>query len=364
MQKNVFLCVFGLFCMHTSAFFSNFVHNITPDFISTPMKKIVGLGNALTDILVFVSDEDIKQLALSKGSMNLISYEQYLSIQQRFASARKSMIAGGSAANTINAIASLGGDATFIGKIGNDEVGAFFLADTLKCGTHPQLLSSDLQSGCCSVLITPDGQRTMCTYLGASADVRVSDLHPEMFEGFHIFHIEGYLVQDHLMIEHACRLAKQVGCRVSMDLAAFNVINENKEFITHLVREYVDIVFANEDEALAYTNLAPEEALNVFAEQCDIAIVKIGKRGSLIKRNQETIHVPAITTHCIDSTGAGDYYAGGFLYGLASGLSLHQCGQIATTTAGRICEVVGAKLQPEEWHEIRGLAALITQQNV
>ena len=364
MQKIVFFGIFCHFYMLTSGFFSNFVHNITPTYISTPMKKIVGLGNALTDILVFVSDEDINQLALSKGSMNLISYEQYLSIQQRFASARKSMIAGGSAANTINAIASLGGDATFIGKIGNDEVGAFFLADTLKCGTHPQLLSSDLQSGCCSVLITPDGERTMCTYLGASADVRVSDLHPEMFEGFHIFHIEGYLVQDHLMIEHACRLAKQVGCRVSMDLAAFNVINENKEFITHLVREYVDIVFANEDEALAYTNLAPEEALNVFAEQCDIAIVKIGKRGSLIKRNQETIHVPAITTHCIDSTGAGDYYAGGFLYGLASGLSLHQCGQIATTTAGRICEVVGAKLQPEEWHEIRGLAALITQQNV
>lgn len=325
------------------------------------MQKIIGLGNALTDILLFVKDTDIDQLELSKGSMNLISFEQYQSIQKHFASARKSMIAGGSAANTINAIAALGGDATFIGKLGNDEVGEFFRADTLKYGTHPLFLSSSLQSGCCSVLITPDGERTMCTYLGAAADVKPSDLHIHMFEGFDIFHIEGYLVQDHALIEEACILAKSAGCRVSMDLAAFNVINENKVFITHLVREYVDIVFANEEESMAYTGLAPEEALHVLAEECEIAIVKIGSRGSLIRCGEEVIHIPAITTHCVDSTGAGDYYAAGFLYGLSHDLSLHQCGQIATTTAGRICEVVGAKLSPESWQEIRGLVALISQ---
>lgn len=327
------------------------------------MQKILGLGNALTDILLLVNDEDIRNLALSKGSMNHITFEQCVAIQQQFASTRKSMIAGGSAANTINAIASMGGDATFIGKIGPDEIGEFFRADTLRNGTHPYFLRSELLSGCCLVLITPDGERTFCTYLGASADVRVDDLSLGMFQGFDIFHIEGYMVQDHALIEHACKLAKQAGCRVSMDLAAYNVINENKEFITRLVREYVDIVFANEDESLAYTNLNPQAALDVLASECEIAIVKIGARGSMIRRGDEAILVPAIGTKCVDSTGAGDYYAAGFLYGLATGLDLQRCGQIATTTAGRVCEVVGAKLQPEAWHEIRGLIALIVEQN-
>lgn len=327
------------------------------------MKKILGLGNALTDILLQVTDADIQSLGLSKGSMNHITFEQCVSIQQQFASTRKSMIAGGSAANTINAIAAMGGDATFVGKVGEDEIGEFFRADTLRNGTHPYFLHSELLSGCCLVLITPDGERTFCTYLGASADVRVDDLSLGMFEGFDIFHIEGYMVQDHALIEHAVRLAKQAHCRVSMDLAAFNVINENKEFITRLVREYVDIVFANEDESLAYTNLTPEMALDELASQCEIAIVKIGKRGSMIRSGANKYMVPAISTHCIDSTGAGDYYAAGFLYGLATGRSLQKCGEIATTTAGRICEVVGAKLPSEAWQEIRGLVALIAERD-
>lgn len=328
------------------------------------MQKILGLGNALTDILLFVSDDDVRNLALSKGSMNHITFDQCMQIQQQFSTTRKSMIAGGSASNTINAIASLGGDATFIGKLGNDEIGEFFRADTLKNGTHPYFLRSELPSGCCTALITPDGERTFCTYLGASADVKVADLSLGMFQGFDIFHVEGYLVQDHDMIEQACKLAKEAGCRVSMDLAAFNVINENKEFITRLVREYVDIVFANEDESLAYTNCAPDQALNILAEQCDIAVVKIGKRGSMIRRGDQKVVVPAIGTACVDSTGAGDYYAAGFLFGLAHGLSLQQCGQIATTTAGRICEVVGAKLPAESWNELRGLIALISEQRI
>lgn len=326
------------------------------------MKKILGLGNALTDILLQVNNEDIQHLGLSKGSMNHITFEQCVSIQQQFSSTRKSMIAGGSAANTINAIAAMGGDATFIGKIGPDEIGEFFKADTLRNGTHPYFLRSELLSGCCLVLITPDGERTFCTYLGASADVRPDDLSLGMFQGFDIFHIEGYLVQDHQLIEHACKLAKQAGCKVSMDLAAFNVINENKEFITRLVHDYVDIVFANEDESLAYTNLTPEAALDVFARECEIAVVKIGKRGSFIKVGDQKFLVPAICTNCVDSTGAGDYYAAGFLYGLATGRSYQKCGQIATTTAGRVCEVVGAKLSEEAWTEIRGLIALIAEQ--
>jgi len=323
------------------------------------MKKVLGLGNALTDILLNVNDEDVKSLGISKGSMNHISFEQALAIQQQFSSIRKSMIAGGSASNTVNAIASMGGNAAFIGKLGNDEIGEFFRQDTLRNGVKPQFLHSSLISGCCIVLITPDGERTFCTYLGAAADIQEENIIPEMFGGYDIFHIEGYMVQDHAVIEKAVRLAKQQGLLVSLDLASFNIINENKEFLTRLVNDYVDIVFANEDESLAYTNLDPEAALDVLAEQCKIAVVKIGKRGSMIKRGDEKHIIPAICTNCIDSTGAGDYYAAGFLYGIASDMELQHCGELGTLTAGRVCEVVGAKLPDETWIEIRGLAGLM-----
>lgn len=317
------------------------------------------MGNALTDILLHVTDDDVRALGVSKGSMNHITFEQEVAIQQQFSSVRKSMIAGGSASNTINAIASLGGDATFVGKIGNDEIGAFFRQDTLKNGTHPMFLNSQLISGCCVVLITPDGERTFCTYLGASADVTEDNITRDMFEGFDIFHIEGYMVQSHGVIEKAVRLAKEAGLTISLDLASFNIINENKEFITRLVRDYVDIVFANEDEALAYTNKSPEDALQVLAGECEIAVVKIGKRGSMVQRGEEKYLIPAVCTHCVDSTGAGDYYAAGFLYGIAEGYPIKRCAELGTITAGRVCEVVGAKLQEEAWTEIRGLNALM-----
>jgi len=323
------------------------------------MKKVLGLGNALTDILLQVTDEDIKSLGLSKGSMNLIPFETTLAIQEQFSTIRKSMIAGGSASNTINAIASMGGRSAFIGKIGNDEIGEFYRQNTLRNGVHPILLPSHLVSGCCFALISPDGERTFCTYLGAAADLQPENITPDMFIGYDIFHLEGYLVQNHELIEKAVRLAKEAGLKISLDLASFNIINENKEFLTRLVDQYVDIVFANEDESLAYTNLAPEQATEMLAQQCEIAVVKIGKRGSFVQQGSNRYLIPAVCTNCIDSTGAGDYYAAGFLFGYANGLDIRHCAEIGTLTAGRVCEVVGAKLPDETWTEIKGLTALV-----
>lgn len=327
------------------------------------MKKILGLGNALTDILLQVSDEQVKALGVDKGSMNHIDFDTCIQIQQQFATIRKSMIAGGSASNTVNAIAAMGGSAAYIGKIGHDEIGEFYRHNMENNGVQPLLLPSKLVSGCCIALITPDSERTFCTYLGAAANLKPEDLSEEMFVGYDICHIEGYLVQNHELIEKAMRLAKDAGMMISLDLASFNVVNENKEFLQHLVRQYVDIVFANEDESLAYTNLAPDESAAAIAKQCQIAIVKIGKRGSIVRQGQEAYTIPAICTNCVDSTGAGDYYAAGFLYGYAAGYSLKQCAELGTLTAGRVCEVLGAKLTEETWQEIRGLAAMIQTSN-
>ncbi len=322
------------------------------------MKKVLGLGNALTDILLQVSEGDVRELKLAKGSMNLIDFDTALAIQSRFASVRKTMVAGGSASNTINGIASLHGKAAFIGKIGKDEVGEFYRNDMLKNGVKPILMPSELMSGCCTVLITPDGERTFCTYLGAAGDLTAEDVCAETFTGWDIFHIEGYMVQNHALIEKAVRLAHEAGLLVSIDLASYNVINEHHGFLQDLVRKYVDIVFANEDESYAYTHLEPQEAVRAIAQECKIAVVKVGKKGSYVQCGEEVCHIGAITSNCLDSTGAGDLYAAGFLYGLASGFDIRRCAEIGTLAAGRVVEIVGTKLSEETWDEIRRLCAL------
>ena len=323
------------------------------------MKKVLGLGNALTDVLLQVSEDSLRELGLPKGSMNLITLEQAEQIQMRFASVRKRMVAGGSASNTITTISQLGGTAAFIGKIGNDEVGKFYREDMIKNGVTPILLTSSTQmSGCSVVLITPDGERTFATYLGAAADMHAEDIKKEAFVGYDIFHIEGYLVQDNELIEKAMRLAKEAGCMVSLDLASYNVINENHDFLSRLVKEYVDIVFANEDESYAFTHLTPEESVRAISEQCQIAVVKVGKNGSYVKSGEKQYHIGAITTSCTDSTGAGDLFAGGFLHALSDGFDIRRCAEIGTIAAGRVVEIVGTKLSDETWDEIRRICAL------
>lgn len=322
------------------------------------MKKILGLGNALTDILLQVSEDDLRELGLPKGSMNLINLDTAMAVQSRFVSVRKTMVAGGSASNTINAIAALGGKAAFIGKLGNDEIGEFYRADMERNGVKAFLLPSSLMSGCCTVLITPDGERTFCTYLGASSDLNPADINSEAFSGYDIFHIEGYMVQNHALIEKAISLAKDMGLTVSLDLASYNVINENYDFLHSLVKQYVDIVFANEDESYAYTNLPPDEAVAQMAKECDIAVVKVGKKGSYVRQGSEQYHIGAITSNCLDSTGAGDLYAAGFLHGLADDFDIRRCAEIGTLAAGRVVEIVGTKLSDETWDEIRRLCAL------
>ena len=323
------------------------------------MKKVLGLGNALTDMLIQVSEDDLRELGLPKGSMNLISMEQTEQIQFRFASLRKRLVAGGSASNTVTTITQLGGNAAFIGKVGNDEVGDFYRDDMVKNGVKPLLLTSpDKMSGCCIVLITPDGERTFATYLGAAADMRADEINREAFIGYDIFHIEGYLVQDHQLIEKAMHLAKEAGCTVSLDLASYNVVAENHDFLKGLIHKYVDIVFANEDESFAYTGLAAEESVAQIAKECEIAIVKVGKRGSYVRQGEKVYHIGAITTACTDSTGAGDLYAGGFLHALSDGFDIRRCGEIGTIAAGRVVEIIGTKLSEDTWDEIRRICAM------
>lgn len=326
------------------------------------MRKILGMGNALTDILLQIdSDEVLSSLNLLKGGMQLINTERSEEISASVTNYAKKMATGGSASNTINGITRLGMNAGFVGKIGKDDIGLFFTNDSISNGVQPHLLLSETPSGHCTVLVSPDSERTLCTYLGAACELEASDLKSEMFTGYDIFHIEGYLVQNHDLIRTAVRLAKQEGLKVSIDLASYNVVEANLDFLHEIVREYVDIVFANEEEARAYTGREPEEALNVISEHCEIAIVKVGKDGSMIKSKAEKVQVKPRLANCIDTTGAGDLYAAGFLFGLASNYSLEVCGKIGSLVSGNVVEVLGAKMSNEVWETIHADMKQIVQ---
>lgn len=317
------------------------------------MKKVLGMGNALTDILLQISSDDVlNELNLPKGSMQLIDSSKMKEIRTALDFSKAVKATGGSASNTINGITKLGVAGGFLGKIGNDEVGAFFLSDSMANGVSPLLGYSDTPSGNCTVLVSPDGERTLCTFLGAAAELSVDDLTEDLFTGYSVFHIEGYLVQNHDLIRKAVQLAKKAGLKVSVDLASYNVVESNLVFLQEIVTKYVDIVFANEEEARAFTGKEPEEALLHIAELCDIAVVKVGKQGSYVKSGASRFTIDPYLAKSIDTTGAGDLYAAGFLFGLASGYSLDLCGKIGSLVSSKVVEVLGAKMDQEVWDNI------------
>jgi sugar/nucleoside kinase (ribokinase family) len=328
------------------------------------MKKILGMGNALTDILLQIDNDDVLlSLNLPKGSMQLVDDQISAKIGNALNKYAKKMATGGSASNTINGITRLGLTAGFVGKIGNDEVGHFFTNDSILNGVTPHLFLSETPSGHCTVLVSPDGERTLCTFLGAACELLATDLKLEMFQGYDIFHIEGYLVQNHELIRSAVKLAKEAGLQVSIDLASYNVVEANLDFLHEIINKYVDIVFANEEEARAFTGKEPEEALIHISNHCDIAVVKIGKEGSHIKSGEKSVTVQPRLANCIDTTGAGDLYAAGFLYGLACNYPLEVCGQIGSLVSANVVEVLGAKMTDQVWKlihvEIDRIVALI-----
>lgn len=320
------------------------------------MLKILGLGNALVDVLTVLDSDDLLQkLSYPKGSMQLVGKEQSVELQNEIKERERFFVTGGSASNTIAGLAKLGASCGFIGKVGDDEEGRFFGSDMKLCGVEPFLIESELPTGVCVSLVSPDSERTMITYLGAACELKASDLNASLFEGYDIFHIEGYLVQNFELIETALKLAKKAGLKVSLDLASYNVVEENFDFLRRITSEYVDIIFANEEEAKSFTGLTPNEAAEVLAKDfCEIAVVKKGKDGSVIQQGKDVFEIlPLPNVVAIDTTGAGDLYASGFLYGLANGFSLSKCGELGAAVSGNIVQVVGTKMDEDRWNDVR-----------
>ena len=312
--------------------------------------KVLGVGNALVDIMVRIPDDSLLDtLKLPKGSMQLVDKQKSDEIIQGISSVETRITSGGSAANTINGLASMKVGTGFIGTLGKDEMGSKFISDFQKNQVVPHISYSETHSGKAVVFVSPDGQRTFATYLGAAIEMGPDQMSADIFSNYNIVHIEGYLLQNYDLIEAAMKRALSQKVRTSLDLASFNVVEDHKDFLLQLIPNNIDILFANEDEARALTGLEPEEAVLAMGEMVPLAIVKTGAKGSLIYDRKTVTSVEAIPSECIDTTGAGDLYAAGFLYGMIQGKELSKCGAFGSVLAGNVIGVVGAKIHDHHW---------------
>lgn len=317
-------------------------------------KRILGLGNALADILIQIpSDEVLDTLGFGRGSMNLVDRRVHERIAALTDGLPRTIVPGGSAANTVRGLARMGASAGYLGRVGRDAVAGHIHGEMTALGATPLLIESDTPTGRCMVLVSPDGERTMATYLGAAIELTDGQIDPAVLAGYDLLHVEGYLVQDHALIDGAVRKARAAGMTVSLDMASYNVVEENRDFLHELVASGVDILFANEQEARAFTGLEPDEAALALAGMCDLAVVKVGEHGSRIARGGELIRVPAVPTTVVDTTGAGDLYAAGFLYGLSRGLPPERCGALGSVVASEAIATLGPALCDEAAARIR-----------
>lgn len=320
------------------------------------MKSILGIGNALTDILAVLPDDSfLAKFGLPKGSMQHVDEQTGDKIWETLKQMGVQYVPGGSAANTIAGASIFGMKSGFIGKVGDDELGSIFKAGQQEIGIEPVLLKGTSSSGRAMVFVTaPNAERTFAVYLGAALELVPEDLKADFFKGYDYFHIEGYLVQNHSLVRRAVELAKEAGSIISIDLASYNVVEENLDFLRDIVENYVDIVFANETEAKSFTGKEPREALDEIATMCSIAVVKLGPDGSMVKSGDVYHKIEPCPAKSIDATGAGDLYAAGFLYSHSLGMSVDVCGNVGSVISSKVVEVIGSKMDTQRWEDANG----------
>ncbi len=312
---------------------------------------VVGLGNALMDALVVLDDDEVLQrLGLVRGIMHPVDHDRWEAVYAEVASHGATLDSGGSCANTIATIGRLGARARYCGQVGNDRVGHQY-ADLIAtaCGGHALTYSGAVPSGKCLSLISADAERTMVTDLGASIHLADPGGFRNHLRSTQIAHFTGYTLLDGAIkatTQECMAIAHDAGARVSLDVADPFVVGGIKADILEAIARWADIVFLNAEEALALTGLAAEASAPVIAEQGDVTtvVVKLGAEGSLVWDRGEVHRVPVTRVRAIDTTGAGDAYAGGFLYGVVQGWSAGACGALASEVGARTVTQIGANV--------------------
>ncbi len=309
---------------------------------------VVGIGNAIVDVLVKVEDSFLEMNSLVKGSMTLINENDAERLYQSIGSTTET--SGGSAANTLAALSQLGSKSGFIGRVKDDKLGEIFMKDIRSAGAYfeTQPITTGPSTARCIVFITPDAQRTMCTYLGASVLIAPESIDLSIASKTKVLYLEGYLWDD---IEAkntfiaAAKLCKDSGGEVALSLSDSFCVNRHRESFKDLVEHHIDILFANESELLSlYESEKINIALEKVSNSCKIIALTMGENGSIIKSGEEAWTInPYTFGSIIDTTGAGDLYAGGFLYGYTNNRALKECGEIGSICAGQIVTRIGSR---------------------
>ncbi|TWU62841.1 MULTISPECIES: adenosine kinase [Crateriforma] len=310
---------------------------------------VFALGNALVDIQARVGDAVLSELELDKGVMTLVDDDRQAAVLKAVDGTPLNRCAGGSAANTVVALADFGGSAAFLGKIGQDEIGDFFLDDMRKLGIGIDVEPTEgVRTGTCAILITEDAQRTMLTNLGASATLSDQDVTDDMIRQSKYVYVEGYLLPGDGTKQAAYRtmeLAKQHGVKVAFTASDPFLVNMIRDEIWDLITGPVDLFFCNEEEAKSLTGEEdPIVAAGKIHEHCENVALTLGPKGSIIMHGGEAFPIEGVVVDAVDTTGAGDMYAGAMLYGITSGMNWRQAGHLASHAAARIVSQMGARL--------------------
>jgi len=305
--------------------------------------NILGMGSLLIDKVIPISEEFMQTIPGKKGGMELISSNDLQSILKN-APQIVEISPGGSSCNTLRALARLGRNCVFFGKIGKDSDGKQLLEALFAIGMTPQCPQGSLPTGQALCLVTPDKERTLRTYLGASSELTVNDIEPDLFRGISHLHLEGYLLLHPEIPEKAMELAKKNGCTISLDLASFEIVNTFKKRLVGLISKYVDVLFANQHECAVLTGMNPEKGCAFLKDICRIAVVTQGKKGCVVGHHDQVITVNARSVNVLDTTGAGDLFSAGFLHGFLQGKPLEECARWGCMLGAEIVQVYGADL--------------------
>jgi sugar/nucleoside kinase (ribokinase family) len=309
---------------------------------------VIGVGNAIVDVIAQADDAQVEALGLAKGAMTLIDAHQARELYGKMGPGRES--SGGSAANTLAGIASLGGRGAYIGKVRNDQLGGVFSHDIRAVGVDYRTAAATdgPPTARCLIFVTPDAERTMQTFLGVSVELGVDDIDADAIRAAEITYLEGYLFDKEPAKEafvHAAEIAHAANRKVALTLSDAFCVDRHRASFLHLVQGHVDILFANESEITSLYEVKDfDAAVRHISGHCEIAAVTRSEKGSVVVSGGETVAVPAAPVgKVVDTTGAGDLYAAGFLYGLTSGRGLDDCARIGGLAAAEVIQHYGAR---------------------
>lgn len=310
---------------------------------------VYGVGNALVDIQATVPDATLESLGFAKGAMTLVDDETQAKVLGEIGAEQTSRCAGGSAANTVMGVVDLGGKSAYVGKVAKDEIGDFFLSDMRDRGVEIEVPpSTEGDSGTSVILITDDAQRTMLTNLGVSISLDPGDVDEDEIKQSQYVYVEGYLFsgdRTKAAAVHAIEVAKKHNVKVALTVSDAFLIDMVKDEFWDLIKGPVDLLFCNEIEAQNLTGIddAIACANEIHQHAANVALT-LGANGSLLMHGGEVVPVEGVGVSAVDTTGAGDMYAAGLLYGITNGLTWKQAGHLASNVAARIVSQLGARL--------------------